>query len=292
MDEKVTLFKLKKNLKFFNKMYDIVRLVDPVRKRVMEYQDSGMEEVQETCYAYWRSGRICDNCISVRAHREQKSFIKLESSPNVVMLVTALPIEYSEPPVVLELLKNATDTMMIGTGDYNKGDILYNAVQDINNLVIRDELTALYNRRFLDDRLPVDIVNAVVNHKPLSVIFIDIDNMKAVNDSFGHSAGDELLKYAADTIKGCIGSEGNWTARYGGDEFVVCLNNTGSEGALRISERIYHDFAKSSFSVQGSAIAVKVSQGVVTMPGSGLTAEEIIELADKKMYETKKCHKR
>jgi diguanylate cyclase (GGDEF)-like protein len=228
----------------------------------------------------------------VRAYREQKSFMKLEHSPHAVMLLTALPIESVERPVVLEILKNATDTMMIGKGEYSKGQVLYNAVQDINNMVIRDELTSLYNRRFLDDRLSVDIVSAMVSQKPLSVIFIDIDNMKTVNDTFGHVTGDQILKLAADIIQNSIRNDTDWAARYGGDEFMICLNNTGSEEALRISERIYHDFDKAVFSIQDNDITITVSQGVITMPDSGLTAEEIIELADKKMYESKEHHKK
>ncbi|MGX8700727.1 GGDEF domain-containing protein [Caproiciproducens sp.] len=291
MTEKITLDKLQANLDFFHKMYDAVRLVDPVQKKVMEYRNNGTAETCEECYAYWSSGRICDNCVSIRAHREQKSFMKLEYGPDVIMLVTALPIDSMERPVVLETLKNTTDTMMIGTGEYHKCQVLFNAVRDINDLVIRDELTSLYNRRFLDDRLPADIVGAMVGRKPLSVIFIDIDNMKTVNDTFGHAAGDLVLKFAAATIQKCIRNATDWAARYGGDEFVVCLSNTGSEEAHRVSQRIYRDFDQAAFPIQDSDIGIKVSQGVVTMPDSGLTAEEIIKLADKKMYEAKKRHK-
>lgn len=292
MTGKVTLDKLQENLKFFNKMYDAVRLVDPIRKRVMECRGSGAGETCEVCYDYWGNGRICENCVSVRAHREQKSFIKLERGPGVVMLLTALPVESAEPPVVLELLKNATDTMLIGSGEYNKGKEFFDAVRDINNMAIRDELTSLYNRRFLDDRLPVDIVSAVAEQKPLSVIFADIDNMKTVNDTYGHAAGDKLLRCAADTIQTCIRTDTDWAARYGGDEFVICLKNTGGDGARRVSERIHSDLQKTMLSIENCEIAVMVSLGVVTMPASGLTAKELVERADREMYRTKKRHKK
>ncbi len=292
MTGKITLNNLQSNLELFHKMYDAVRLIDPIRKRVLEYRHNNAGETREICYDYWGKGHICENCVSVRAYREQKSFMKLEHSPHAVMLLTALPLESMEQHVVLELLKNATETMMIGTGEYNKGQVLYNAVQDINNMIIRDELTALYNRRFLDDRLPVDVVSAMVSQKPLSIIFIDIDNLKTINDTFGHAAGDQVLKFAANTIQNCIRNDTDWAVRYGGDEFVICLNNTGGKDALRISKRLSHDFHNTMLSIQDSDITVEVSQGVVTMPVSGLTAKEIIELADKKMYEAKKRHKK
>jgi len=250
-----------------------------------------MEQTREICYSYWVNGQICENCVSMRAYREQKSFIKLEHSPKAVILVTALPIDSAQEPVVLELFKNATDTMMIGTGEYSKGEVLFNAVQDMSNMIIRDELTSLYNRRFIDERLPADIVTAVTKQKPLSLIFIDIDNMKTTNDTLGHPAGDKLLKCASKIIQRNIRSETDWVARYGGDEFVVCLNNASEEAALRVSKQIENDFSKIVLYEEDIEIKVKASLGVFTMPKSGLTAEELINLADKNMYISKEQHK-
>ncbi len=292
MTEQVTLNRLQENLSFFHKMYDAVRLVDPIQKKVLEFRGNGTRETCEACYAYWENGYICENCISVRAYREQKSFMKLEHSPGAVMLVTALPVESAKPPLVLELLKNATDTMLFGSGEYHKGEEFFDAVRDMNNMAIRDELTSLYNRRFLDDRLPIDIVSAVANGTPLSVLFIDVDHMKAVNDTYGHAVGDKVLKRAADTIQTCIPNSADWAARYGGDEFVICLHNAGRDDALRVAERINSDFEKTVLSIRDCEITIMVSLGVVTMPASGLTAQELIELADKEMYGTKKRHKK
>nr|WP_314460029.1 GGDEF domain-containing protein [uncultured Clostridium sp.] len=179
--------------------------------------------------------------------------------------------------------------MMIGTGEYNKGEVLFNAVQDMSNMIIRDELTSLYNRRFIDERLPADIVTAVTLQKPLSLIFIDIDNMKITNDVLGHPSGDKLLKFASKIMQRNIRSKTDWVARYGGDEFVVCLNNAGNDTALSVSKQIESDFNKIVFSE--ADIKIKASLGVVTMPKSGLTAEELIDLADKKMYVSKELHK-
>ncbi len=291
MIDRITLNKIQGNLDFFHKMYDVVRLVDPIQKKVLEYRLNGTRHTSATCYDYWKNGQICENCVSMRAHNEQKSFIKLEHSPEAIMLVTALPIEAAQHPVVLELLKNATDTMMIGSGEYNKGEIMFDAVRDLSNLIIRDELTSLYNRRFLDERLPADIVNAVTNKKPLSLIFIDIDNMKTVNDTFGHEAGDKLLECTSKVIQGCIRTEADWAVRYGGDEFIVCLNNTDNKAATLISKRIEKDFSNAKFSVQQTEVTLKASLGVVTMPESGLTPKELINLADENMYASKKRHK-
>ena len=288
MPEQMTLSRLEQDLAFMNKMYDAVRLVDPVHKKVLEYRDRSVGKTGEICYDYWKSGNICDNCISVRAHYENKSYMKLEQNPDVIMLVTAIPIEAIGNAVILELLKNATDSMMIGTGNYNDGQAMRNVVCDVNNMVVRDHLTSLYNRRFVDDRLPVDIIKAVMAKQPLSVIFMDIDSMKTINDTYGHATGDLVLKQVATAVQNGIRVDLDWAARYGGDEFVVCLNNIGDNEASHIGERIRNNIASIEMPIQNEIVKITASLGIQTMFQSALTAEEMIRMADEKMYEEKR----
>lgn len=290
MPEQFNLSTIEKNLNFIHKMFDAVRLVDPVRKKVLEYHGSGVAVTDDVCHAYWKNGRICENCISVRAFRDNKSYMKLERKQNVIMMVTALPVG-AEPPVILELIKNATDSMMIGTGEYNSGQMLRDAVRDINSLVIRDHLTSIYNRRFVDERLPVDLVASAVSGKPLSVIFIDIDNMKEINDSYGHNAGDLTLKLVAQAMQSCVSGVSDWAARYGGDEFLICLNGIGRPEAERISRRISEKIRSTRIPVEDGYVTVTASMGVQTMRGTEFTAEELIRRADEKMYRAKKDFK-
>ncbi|HHX51427.1 MAG TPA: GGDEF domain-containing protein [Clostridia bacterium] len=289
MSEGITIDGLQKNLNFFKKMYDAVRIVDPLRKQVLECRGYSFGKTEEICYEYWKSGKICDNCISIRAYNDNKCFIKLEQSPDLIMIVTALPIgNYDETPVILELAKNATDTMMIGEGDYSHGHLMQGIVSDINDMVIRDPLTSLYNRRFVDDRLPVDIIKATIEKWPLSIIFIDVDNLKSVNDTYGHLVGDEALKRLGNAIQSCIRSDSDWLARYAGDEFLVCLTNTDGDDAYHIAERIRCTIEGITIPGKGQNVRLTASQGIYTMLGQELTAEEIIHLADHNMYEAKR----
>lgn len=291
MSEQFTLGRLEKNLAFFNKMYDAVRVVDPVLKQVVECRGSEEGETDDKCYDYWKNGKICDNCISVRAYHDNRSFIKLEQSLEVIMMVTALPVESAGKPTVLELLKNATDSMLIGSGDYNDGYLMRNMVSEINDMVIKDQLTSLYNRRYVDDRLPVDIVRTTIEKWPLSVIFMDVDNLKNINDTHGHAVGDLALKEVGNVILNCIRTDSDWSARYGGDEFLICLNNTSYVEAYHIAERIRINIAKIFIPEQDGSARLTASLGIHTMQGSKLTAEEIINFADRKMYEAKKSGK-
>ncbi|MGI6161672.1 MAG: GGDEF domain-containing protein [Christensenellales bacterium] len=289
MDNSITLNKLEENLELIKKMYDLVRLVDPVKKAVIQQQEGGFEDEGSVCYDYWKNGRICDNCISVRAHLENKSFVKLEQNPDAIMVVTAVPVERQQRPVVLELLKNATHSMMLGTGDYNEGLPMRGYVDGLNTMLTRDDLTHLYNRRFADERLPADIVKAAMEDSPLTLIFLDVDNLKQVNDTYGHNAGDKVLKSLGGIIKSCIREGTDWAARYGGDEFIICLGKTGSQDAMRIAKRIRDGAADIKANEEDeTSFGITVSMGVHTISKPCLSAEEVINKADRNMYNAKR----
>ena len=287
MSKQITLDKIEKNLDFIKTMYDTVRLVDPVQKCVLEYDENTICKKDVHCYNYWENSKICDNCISIRAYQDKNSFMKIEYKPNMIFMVTATPLNKEGEPVVLELLKNVTDSMMVGEGDYNNGILLQNVVKNFNDMVIKDKLTNLYNRGFIDNRLPADIVNATVTDAFLSVIFVDIDNLKIINDTYGHLAGNVALKEVGSVIKNNIKAD-DWAARYGGDEFLICLNGTSYNEAYQIAENIRSNVERASLSVQNKNIHFTVSLGIYTMQGFMRTAEEIVNFADMKMYEAKK----
>ena len=288
MSESVTMEKLESNLEFFSKMYDIVRLVDPLTKTVVECNCSSRKETDEVCFDYWKNGNICNNCISVRAHLEGKCFMKLEQSGANIMMVTALPVENANTPTVIELLKNATETMLIGSGNYTDGRMMRNVVAQINDLVVRDDLTGLFNRRYIHERLAADVVKATLEGLPLSVIFLDVDKLKYINDTFGHTFGDQILVQAANVLISCVSGEPNWIARYGGDEFVICLNNTPEEAARKTMERIHGAIEGLQLEFDGKPMRTSVSMGVYTMLEQKHTPEEIIALADQRMYVAKR----
>lgn len=290
MFEKITLDKLKEELTFFHRMYDIVRIVDPVEKCVLEWDGSklNLDPSNEMCYAYWKSGLICDNCISIRAEKENNSFVKLEINSEVVMLVTAIPIETTDRPIVLELLKNATETMMIGNGDYNEGHKLINVVSKMNDMIVKDSLTTVYNRRFIDERLPVDIIKATIEQTPLSLIFIDIDNLKNINDTYGHRTGDIVVKETGKALQGLIRADNDWVGRFGGDEFVVVLKDTSHKAASIIADRIHNTICNTKVSTKNKEIPLGISFGLHTMHNTQLTSDELISLADKDMYKAKR----
>ncbi|HCF38876.1 MAG TPA: GGDEF domain-containing protein [Thermosipho africanus] len=288
--EHISINDIKDKLDFFSKMYDSVRLVDPINKKVIDFRNSSPVDKEEICYSYWGNGRICDNCISVRAYNEGKSFFKLEKSLKTIMLVTAIPVK-SKKPVILELLKNTTGSMMVGTGNYSEGELLNHFVNEINDIIVRDSLTSLYNRRFVDERLPVDIIKSTLRKQPLSVCFIDMDNFKILNDLNGHEAGDWAMKAVSSVIMKHIRSEHDWAARYGGDEFLLCLNNTDEKQAHTILKRIQGGIEKIPMKFNLKNLNFSISFGIETMKDVPRTSKELIRLSDMKMYKDKKNKK-
>jgi diguanylate cyclase (GGDEF)-like protein len=287
--DRITLNEIKDKLDFFHKMYDAVRLIDPLHKKVLECQNSDMIITKEVCFHYWGDKKLCDNCISMRSYQEDKSLVKMEKSRNAVFLVTAIPITTNDSPAVLELLKNVTDTMFVGSGEYNKSEMLTRYVEEISNAIIKDPLTLLFNRRYVDERLPADIVEATLANRPLSLCFLDLDNFKAINDTYGHGAGDKAIRTVSEIIISNIDCNISWAARFGGDEFLVCLNGTREEDAQLIMKKIQRDVGNLPIYSEEDSIKLSLTYGIKTMEDTPITAAELIREADKVMYLAKQC---
>ena len=122
---------------------------------------------------------------------------------------------------VLELIRDVTDEYIIDGLESLSEAMLREKLDALNKEIITDSLTKLYNRRFLEERLPYDLVRAFSNQFPISLVMIDIDHFKKINDTFGHIVGDQVLVELAKIIKSWIRADDDWSVRYGGEEFLV-----------------------------------------------------------------------
>jgi diguanylate cyclase (GGDEF)-like protein len=152
-----------------------------------------------------------------------------------------------------------------------------------------DELTGLYNRRFLEDYARKLIAMGRRKGQSLGLIMMDIDHFKDFNDAHGHEVGDRILRQFAKTITHAM-RETNLAARYGGEEFVVLLPDTGSEASLLVAERIRTSVERMVVpAVPGKALTqMTVSLGIAIYPEHGQEFEELLQASDKALYESKR----
>ena len=154
---------------------------------------------------------------------------------------------------------------------------------------MHDSLTRLYNRRLLLERLHQAIAHAERHQEPLSIVFVDVNQLKYVNDTYGHLAGDALLRQVAIALTDSVRTE-DVVARFGGDEFVVLLASTAAPLAGLVAQRIRDGIARHRFMAAGQLITVPgVSLGIASYPENGHTAEELLAAADSNLYATKRA---
>ncbi len=150
---------------------------------------------------------------------------------------------------------------------------------------LRDGLTGVGNRSALENNLERDIALAKRHNQPLTVLVIDIDNFKDVNDNFGHSAGDHILKAVAEEMRHCC-RDADSSYRFGGEEFVILLNKTDADGSAVVAERLRRNIESMASSYEDQAIDVTVSIGVATLLKDD-NLPSLFARADKALYQAK-----
>lgn len=151
-----------------------------------------------------------------------------------------------------------------------------------------DELTGLFNRRFYDQKILAEYRRSKRNLTPLSLVLIDIDHFKSVNDNYGHLAGDECLIWVSEYIKQSLKRSSDMAFRYGGEEFCLILPDTDSKGALALAEALRENIAKQAFSYKGVDISLTISNGIFTYSQQeNVLPEQLFLGADKALYQAK-----
>ena len=165
------------------------------------------------------------------------------------------------------------------------------AEDEVRRISVTDELTGLYNRRFLRKRLDEEISRAVRGQLPLTVVLLDLDHFKDVNDTYKHAGGDHVLRALAKVLESGL-RQGDVVGRWGGEEFMAVLPNSDAKGALITAERLRHEIEVMDLSHVHADLRVSASFGIAVLDGASEEAAEIdtgtlIGRADTAMYAAK-----
>jgi diguanylate cyclase (GGDEF)-like protein len=151
-----------------------------------------------------------------------------------------------------------------------------------------DGLTGLFNRRYFNEQIEEAVYRALERKSALSLILMDLDDFKHYNDTYGHPAGDQLLKIVANTLTGAV-RDHDIVARYGGEEFAIILKDTSNQLAVDIAERVR--LAVATLPKGAMKCPVTLSLGVATMPDHATDRAALLEYADSSLYQAKKSGK-
>ncbi len=163
---------------------------------------------------------------------------------------------------------------------------LLEANRRLDELSLTDALTGLRNVRYFRARLQEELADAARTGRPLSLLIVDLDHFKSVNDRFGHPAGDRLLEAIAAGMRS-VARQGETVARLGGEEFGFLLPDTGEEGARAAAERVRGAVASSRGGLNGRTAAVTASVGIAVAPGPA-NPDMLYRAADRALYEAKR----
>jgi diguanylate cyclase (GGDEF)-like protein len=160
--------------------------------------------------------------------------------------------------------------------------------ESLKNQSICDALTGLFNRRYLEESLEREFSRANRNKNSLAIVMMDLDHFKRFNDTFGHQAGDTLLRAFGDLLKRNTRGQ-DIACRYGGEEFALVLTDTTLNGVLKRSEILRQQVKQLSVEYAGQLLGtVSISMGVALFPDHGITMGEVLRASDQALY----CAKR
>ena len=237
-------------------------------------------------------GRASDCEVRINDHSVSRRHARIQPGADgyyAVDLQSTNGTYVNDVPASMYKLKDG-DYLRIGNCIYRfltGGNVEAEYHEEIYRLTIMDALTETYNKRYFLEFLDRELSRSSRYQRPLSLVMIDIDRFKTINDDLGHLGGDFTLRELAARIKGSIRKE-ELFARYGGEEFAVVLPETHVDGAVTLGERLVAVVGTAPFQYEDKFYSVTVSGGIATTNGEdNVTPMDLIRRADDKLYQAK-----
>ncbi|MFC7287215.1 GGDEF domain-containing protein [Herminiimonas glaciei] len=197
------------------------------------------------------------------------------------------PIWFEGRIQALSFLVDGEEVVLWVASNISERHLLEGKLRELSDT---DQLTGLFNRRKLEHDLTLHYESFVRYSLPTSIFIFDLDNLKKINDTKGHLAGDEIIQAVANICRSAI-RKADTACRFGGDEFVIAMPNTGLEQAMQLAERLHDRFRQelNRFSVEDTVVTASI--GVTTMMPEDRSYEDTLKRADRALYEAKSMGK-
>lgn len=266
-----------KDIELMKKAFDCLRLIDTEYKSIVQEYFISSSTKPITGFNDKERWKDYEECLELNS-----ATYKIKQHKHFLFFFVVLPINRK---YILECIANITESIELNP--------FCKMIESVYKLTITDELTGVYNRRHINHALPNAINSCAKNKMPLSVIFTDLDSFKDINDLYGHVAGDYLLSQFAIDLECNLRQGIDWVARYGGDEFLLCLVDTNNDKAKIIAEQIRSDIEQKITIYRGHKIKTTCSLGVYTLDRFDTipTYDFVLKEVDKRLYAAKNAGK-
>lgn len=279
---------IEKRLSLFKNLYDYIRIIDPVKKKVIAYRmkskDSISNDTENPCFVMWKKSSFCENCISMRAYIHNDTFVKIEYDKERIMLITAAPVEIDGYIYIAEIIKDISknDSIIhkLNKESWDTGEF----IDCMNEKTITDRLTGIYNKKYISERLPIDLNYCKINSLPISIIMTEIDSLEAIKQQYGRGAVEKILIFFSSMIKGSIRNNGDWVGRYSTKKFVMVLNDTEVIQADAIAEALRAQLENCPIDYKGVTLYVTSSFGVYGVTELNIHYTELLLKVDKNLH--------
>ncbi|MEG2192807.1 MAG: GGDEF domain-containing protein [Oscillospiraceae bacterium] len=266
-------------------MYEKFRLVEPYTNRVYTLQGDRLVLCEgELCYQMWYRSSPCENCISLRACRDNKRYFKMEFAGGCSYIIAAIPVKVQGLALSLELAADMSDSLFQQDPSCKAEIEIKRLIARANRLSTIDIFTGLHNNSYMKNKMVSLIQNQ--DAMPLSLIILDIDKFKEVNDLHGHMAGDEVIQSIAYELTAVLTDIPSVIGHMGGDEFCIILERCDLSCAQNLGFQICDRIKGHFFCSRSIEFNVEVSMGVGEYI-LGESAYGFIDRVDMELYKTK-----
>lgn len=272
----MTTTELKILIEQLNKVFNKVRIVDVITTKT--YFIGKNDELciePHACFAFWKKENRCHNCSSAKAYVKKGQVIKYEFVDSDVYIIVSKYIEVDSRPYIIEMVIKSNDDALFEA--YGKNEFI-ERISSLNERLYLDSLTKAYNRNYYEEQLKG------LTSKDDGVALLDVDNFKLINDTYGHIAGDIVLKKLVDIIRS-LSRECDAVVRYGGDEFLIVFHKINEEAFIQRLHKIKD--AVNSLKVTKEA-TVKPSISIGGVYCNQELQGDIVKQIDELLYQAKR----